>query len=96
MAVNIDKENGPEQPSGRKAGLAVELGVNMAVGVAVLGLGGYYLDCRRGGGYVFTLCGMILGLLYCAYETWRTVRMIQQRDDRSGHDRPDNSRPGSK
>lgn len=62
------------------AGDAIGLGTTMAVAMALFGGGGYYLDHRRGDGFVFTLAGILLGLLFCVYEVFVTVRRIQQAD----------------
>jgi len=59
-------------------GAAINLGLNMAVGVAVFTAVGYYVDQRFGGGRAFTLCGIFLGLLYGAYEVWKVVRQINE------------------
>lgn len=55
------------------------LGTQFAVGMAIFAFAGWWLDKRRGSGMVFTLCGMFAGLLYGAYETWKTVRAINER-----------------
>jgi F0F1-type ATP synthase assembly protein I len=57
-------------------GAAISLGLNMAVGVVVFTLAGYYMDQKRGGGKGWTLCGIFMGLFYGAYEVWKVVRQI--------------------
>ena len=52
----------------------VQLGLNLAVGMALFSVIGYRLDKRRGGGIFWTLCGTVLGLAYGAYEVWKIVR----------------------
>ena len=60
-------------------GTAISLGLNMAVGVVVFTLAGYWLDQRRGGGKAFTLCGIFMGLFYGAYEVWKVVRQLSKK-----------------
>ena len=59
-------------------GTAISLGLNMAVGVVVFTLAGYWVDQKRGGGKAWTLCGIFLGLFYGAYEVWKVVRQINK------------------
>lgn len=58
---------------------AITLGLTFAVGVAVFSFGGFLLDQRRGGGILFTLIGMILGLALGAYETWRVILLLNEK-----------------
>jgi len=55
---------------------AVMLGVNWAVGMAVFTFAGYWIDQKRGGGLIFTVAGILLGLAYGAYEVWKLVRAL--------------------
>lgn len=66
------------KPSERsEMGRAVMLGLNFGVGMAVFSFAGYYIDQWRGkGGMVFTVCGMLAGLAYGAYEVWIVIRML--------------------
>lgn len=57
------------------------LGLQLAIGMAMFSGGGYWLDQRNGGGRLFTLLGIALGLLYCAYEFWKLVRAINRDED---------------
>jgi F0F1-type ATP synthase assembly protein I len=71
-------------------GTAISLGLNMAVGVVVFTLAGYYMDQKRGGGKAWTLCGIFAGLFYGAYEVWKVVRQIgrkatEQKGDNGVH-----------
>ena len=56
--------------------VGMTLGVQMAVGMAVFAGGGYWIDQKRGGGVIFTLLGVFLGLFYMGYEVWKLVRDI--------------------
>ncbi|MCE9616678.1 MAG: AtpZ/AtpI family protein [Lentisphaerae bacterium] len=70
-----DKQNGMGTGTDRQQrSAAVNLGLNFAVGIALLTYVGHWLDARRGGGSGWTLTGMFLGLVYGAYETWKVVR----------------------
>ena len=60
-------------------GTAISLGLNMAVGVVVFTLAGYWVDQKRGGGKAWTLCGIFMGLFYGAYEVWKVVRQLSKK-----------------
>ena len=60
-------------------GTAISLGLNMAVGVVVFTMAGYWVDQKRGGGKAWTLCGIFLGLFYGAYEVWKVVRQLNKK-----------------
>jgi F0F1-type ATP synthase assembly protein I len=60
-------------------GTAIMLGLNMAVGVVVFTLAGYWVDQKRGGGKAWTLCGIFMGLFYGAYEVWKVVRQLNRK-----------------
>jgi hypothetical protein len=64
----------------RFARRAIALGTNLAVGMVAFSLGGYWLDARRGGGLLWTLVGMFLGLVYGGYEVWKVVRELERQD----------------
>jgi hypothetical protein len=78
-----------EPPAGRKgaapsfgAPRAVVLGTELATGMAVFSLLGYWLDRRSGGGIGWTLGGMFMGLVYGGYAVWKTVRgMVEEAKD---------------
>ncbi|GEM_PF-1271055 len=57
---------------------AITLGLTFAVGVAVFSFGGFLLDQRRGGGILFTLIGIFLGLALGAYETWKVILLLNR------------------
>lgn len=57
---------------------AIALGTDLAVGMAVFSALGYWMDRRAGGGVAWTLAGVFLGLVYGAYEVWKTVRGLEQ------------------
>ena len=69
------------QAARRKAMPAVSLGINFAVGVALLTYIGFKIDEKRGSGNAWTLCGIFLGLMYGAYETWKLVRTMSKNDE---------------
>jgi hypothetical protein len=50
------------------------LGINVAVGMVVFTLLGYWVDQKRGGGWGATIIGIIFGLFFCAYEFWKVIR----------------------
>jgi len=60
-------------------GRALMLGMNFAVGMAVFSFIGYYIDRKRGNDALFfTVCGIVLGLAYGAYEVWIVIRMLNE------------------
>ncbi|MCZ7593286.1 MAG: AtpZ/AtpI family protein [Kiritimatiellae bacterium] len=61
-------------------GPAAGLGLQLAVGMAFFVGGGIWLDRKRGGGVLFTLLGIGLGLFYSMYECWKVVRGSLDRD----------------
>lgn len=68
------------RPSERsELGRAMMLGFSFGVGMAVFSFIGYYIDHRRDdGSMVFTICGMLLGLAYGAYEVWMVIRLLNE------------------
>jgi hypothetical protein len=65
-------------------GTAISLGLNMAVGVVVFTLAGYWMDQKHGGGKAWTLGGIFMGLFYGGYEVWKVVREISRRAEQKG------------
>lgn len=60
-------------------GRALMLGINFAVGMAVFSFAGYYIDRKRGDDAIFfSICGILLGLAYGAYEVWIVIRMLHE------------------
>jgi F0F1-type ATP synthase assembly protein I len=55
---------------------AISLGITLAVGVGLFSFLGYYIDQKRGTGMFWTLCGVVTGLAYGAYEVWRVTRLL--------------------
>ena len=69
----------------KKHASALALGMNLAAGMALFSIGGYYLDVQSDEGqYPWTLTGMFLGLVYSAYEVWKVVRRLNKRDQSNG------------
>lgn len=71
----------PDDANGKESGMqnrAISLGTNLAAGMAVFCLLGYWIDKWRGGNGtgVWMLAGMLMGLVYGGYEVWKVVRMI--------------------
>ena len=82
-AINDNGQNGKareRRADGLSGSGAISLGTNMAAGMALLGGGGFYIDHRRGGGFAFTLGGIVLGLVYCAYEAWKIIKQLHEQD----------------
>ena len=42
-------------------------------GIVLLFLGGYYLDQHLHTGYFWAFAGLILGVVYIAYEIWKSL-----------------------
>ena len=67
----------PQQDTNKKTSRylkATSLGINMAAGMAVFSFLGYWVDQKTGGGQIWTLVGIFLGLFYCGYEVWKLIR----------------------
>ena len=85
----MNMEDGRKRPSSEDSprhrsalGRALILGTNLAVGMGLFVLSGYYLDRRHGGeGHLWTVAGMVLGFTYGGYELWRTIRELNETDD---------------
>lgn len=74
-----DKDSTEEALRQRSAlGQAVMLGTNVAAGMILFTLFGYYVDYKRGTGHFWTLAAMGMGIAYAAYEFWSTLRVLQR------------------
>jgi len=51
----------------------VSFGFNLAVGMSVFILGGYWLDQHQGNGSRWTIIGTALGFVYGAYEVYKYI-----------------------
>ena len=58
--------------------IASTLGLNLAGGMAIFSMTGWWLDQKRGGGIIFTMVGVLLGLVYGGYEMWKTIRQLNE------------------
>jgi hypothetical protein len=68
------------------------IGTSLTLGSAVLVLTGYWLDRRAGGGFARTIAGLVLAIVYIAYEVWKVSRSISGTDRHEG--RPRGKDPG--
>jgi F0F1-type ATP synthase assembly protein I len=59
---------------------AIALGTNLTSGMLFFSGIGYYMDHKRGGGVLWTLIGMFLGLAWCGYEVWKLISAQNRRD----------------
>lgn len=69
----------PESDQPGERGLyqrALGIGFTWAAAIALLTLGGRWLDTRMGGGWTWTIAGALLGLVYCGYELWKLWREV--------------------
>ena len=67
-----DQNNSKKPPTENLS--AMSLGITMAVGMAFFAYIGYILDQKTGGGQLWTLAGIFLGLFYCGYEVWKLIK----------------------
>lgn len=75
-------------PEGRSdMARALMLGLNFAVGMAVFSFIGFYIDQKRGHGIIFTICGIVLGLAYGAYEVWKVIQLLKAQVSRDCSER---------
>ena len=93
---NADKQKCADAANRSMTSRALTLGIELATGMAVFTLIGYWLDSRRGGGQSWTLCGMGMGLVYVAYQFWRLIRGLnsQPRDKAESSKGTDRDRSG--
>lgn len=86
-----------EKSSQQSAPSLAAFGSSIALGSAVLVLGGYWLDQRSGGGYKRTLVGLLFALLYIVYETWKLTRQLAaiNRRHRQSGDGPSSTPPSA-
>ena len=70
----------------RRAGPAITLATSMLAGMLLFSGLGFWADRTRGGGMFWTVAGMFLGLAYCVYEVWRTLRLMEdaERERKAG------------
>jgi len=73
---------------------AIMLGTNVAAGMILFTLLGFYLDYKRGTGRFWTVAGAIMGLAYAAYEFWSTLRMLRQSNPDKPKTGPGNRQDG--
>ena len=78
-------ETGPDRRSPAMI-RAVGLGTNILAGVVLCSLAGYWMDNRRGGGYGWTLGGVLLGFVYSIYEVWKTIAALNEEEARRKRD----------
>jgi len=70
----------PEKPEERAFyQRALGMGFTWAASIALLTLGGHWLDTRTGRGFFWTLAGAGLGMFSCGYELWKLWRDINSR-----------------
>ena len=76
--MSIDKKDSLNNQ--RKYGPLLSLGVQLASGIIIFVLLGYFIDQKLGrGGIIFTVLGMVLGFLYCMYEAWKLVKKFNDK-----------------
>jgi hypothetical protein len=79
-------------PAARRYGPALGLGAHLTAGLLAFTFLGRLIDRRRGGGDLFTLCGIFLGLAYGGYEVWKVVRGLQREETDAGRSPRDERR----
>ena len=64
----------------KKYGPLLSLGAQLASGIIIFVLLGYFLDQKIGkGGIIFTVLGSILGFVYCLYEAWKLIKKFNDK-----------------
>jgi F0F1-type ATP synthase assembly protein I len=69
-----------KKPELKKDYYALNLSYTMAVGFALFALIGHWLDSKLGGGYKFTLGGLLLGFALGIYEAWKLAQRMNEND----------------
>ncbi|MFA5060056.1 MAG: AtpZ/AtpI family protein [Candidatus Omnitrophota bacterium] len=72
MTPKIDKSNFQH----------VSIGLNVATGMFVFSYLGFLAD-KKWGGQAWTLVGILLGLVYSAYEIWKLIRQLNDQDKKT-------------
>lgn len=78
MSTPDRKETG-EPSVKRSVNPAIGFGTSFAAGMAILGLGGHWLDVRFGREPLFTLLGIFMGLAYGGWELWKLAALSSQK-----------------
>ena len=76
MAKDAPENSGPKNLS------PVSLGLNIATGIVVFSLGGFFLDKKYNSAPAWTMAGVLLGLVYAGYEVWKIVRPVEEEERR--------------
>lgn len=79
-------DESPRRESNRLS--ATGLGLQLAVGMAAFAVMGYWIDRKRGGGVLYTLAGVALGILYVMYEMWKLARQISHEKSERSQNKP--------
>ncbi len=71
------KENKKEEDQGadKRSSPLLSLGYNMLGGVLLFSLIGVWLY-KRSGSFLWVIGGIFLGLIYCGYEVWKSIRNL--------------------
>ena len=65
-------------PKAAGPGAAASLGVTLAVGLAFFTFAGYFADTRFNTGMIFTISGMLAGVLFAIYEIWKVIKITNK------------------
>ena len=89
------RKNEEELEAKRTAGAAIGFGTSFAVGMALFGLGGHWLDVKYDREPLFTLIGLFLGLIYGGWELWKLTNAsnAQSSDSEDSHRGKDGGNP---
>lgn len=72
------ENGGSERRNGRPSvNSPMVFGTSLVLGAGVLILAGYWMDQRAGGGYIRTIIGLCLAMLYVAYEVWKLASSLK-------------------
>ena len=77
--------NGPTVTTVQALAVASQFGISLAVSVVLGYLAGQWLDGRLNTGIIFTLIGVLLGLVAATMNTVRLYRALLRRTEAGGH-----------
>ena len=79
MKCDLMSNGNEDKPRGRRQlVLAANCGLTIAVGILLFGAVGYWIDRKRGGGVLFSIGGLLLGLVAGGFELWKWVRKLNE------------------
>ena len=71
---------------------AAQLGIVIALAMSGFTLLGVWLDKRYGTGFIFTLAGLALAVVFVGYELWKLTKLIDKDETQNDDDQDANEK----